>query len=139
MGPCNRFEVQFGPFPSKQEISVISNSSISDFQMNTTQKTISFNVAGESGMGFCRVDIPKVIVSGLWQNNYKVLVNNQEPLYIRNWTSGATTYIYFQYQHSTKEVVIVPEFQSAKSRGGLQLLVVFSFKRCHGGLKSSCC
>jgi hypothetical protein len=32
---------------------------------------------------------------------------------MRNWTSGATTYIYFQYQHSTKEVVIVPEFQSA--------------------------
>jgi hypothetical protein len=107
--------------------------------MNTMQKTISFNVAGESGIGFCRVDIPKVIVSGLWQNNYKVLINDQEPLYTRNWTSGATTYIYFQYQHSTKEVVIVPEFQSAKSRGGLQLLVVFSFKRCHGGLKSSCC
>jgi parallel beta-helix repeat protein len=113
MGPCNRFEVQFGPLPSKQEISVISNSSISNFQMNTTQKTISFNVAGESGTGFCRVDVPNVIVSGLWQNNYKVLVNGQEPLYIRNWTSGATTYIYFQYQHSTKEVVIVPEFQSA--------------------------
>ena len=113
MGPCNRFEVQFGPLPSKQEISVISNSSISDFQMNTTQKTISFNVTGESGIGFCRVDIPNVIVSGLWKNNYKVLVNGQEPLYIRNWTSGATTYIYFQYQHSTKEVVIVPEFQSA--------------------------
>jgi parallel beta-helix repeat protein len=114
MGPCNRFEVRFGPpIPSKQEISVISNSSISDFQMNTTQKTISFNVAGESGIGFCRVDVPNVIVSGLWQNNYKVLVNGQEPLYMRNWTSGATTYIYFQYQHSTKEVVIVPEFQSA--------------------------
>jgi parallel beta-helix repeat protein len=113
MGPCNRFEVQFGPVPSKQEISVISNSSISGFQMDTTQKTISFNVAGESGIGFCRVDIPNVIVSGLWKNNYKVLVNGQEPLYMRNWTSGATTYIYFQYQHSTKEVVIVPEFQSA--------------------------
>jgi len=109
MGPCNRFEVQFGPVPSKQEISVISNSSISDFQMNTTQKTISFNVTGETGIGFCRVDIPNVIVSGLWQNNYRVLVNSQEPLYMRNWTSGATTYIYFQYQHSTKEVTIIPE------------------------------
>jgi len=110
MGPCNRFEVQFGPIPSKQEISVISNSSISNFQMNTTQKTISFNVTGKTGIGFCRAGIPNVIVSGLWQNNYKVLVNNQEPLYIRNWTSGATTYIYFQYQHSTKEVTIIPEF-----------------------------
>jgi parallel beta-helix repeat protein len=113
MGPCNRFEVQFGPIPSKQEISVISNSSISGFKMNIAQKTISFNVAGESGIGFCRVDVPNVIVSGLWQNNYKVLVNGQEPLYMRNWTSGATTYIYFQYQHSTKEVVIIPEIQSA--------------------------
>ena len=113
MGPCNSFEVQFGPIPSTQEISVISNSSVSDFQMDTAQKTISFNVTGDSGIGFCRVDVPNVIVSGLWQNNYKVLVNDQEPFYIRNWTSGATTYIYFQYQHSTKEVVIVPEFQSA--------------------------
>jgi hypothetical protein len=81
--------------------------------MNTAQRIISFNVSGESGIGFCRVDIPNVIVSGLWQNNYKVLVNDQEPLYMRNWTSGATTYIYFQYQHSTKEVVIIPEFRSA--------------------------
>jgi parallel beta-helix repeat protein len=113
MGPYNRFEVQFGPIPSKQEISVISNSSISDFQMDPTQKTISFNVKGETGIGFCRVDVPNVIVSGLWKNNYRVLVNDQEPLYMRNWTSGATTYIYLQYQHSTKKVVIIPEFQSA--------------------------
>jgi parallel beta-helix repeat protein len=97
MGPCNRFEVQFGPIPSEQEISVISNSSISAFQMRTTQRIISFNVSGESGIGFCRVDIPNVIVSGLWQDNYRVLVNDQEPLYMRNWTSDATTYIYFQY------------------------------------------
>jgi parallel beta-helix repeat protein len=113
MGPCNRFEVQFDPIPSMQEISVVGNSSISAFQMNTTQKTISFNVSGETGVGFCRVDIPNVVVSSLWQNNYRVLVDNQEPLYVRNWTSGTTTYIYLQYQHSTKEVVIVPEFQSA--------------------------
>ncbi|MEM3824087.1 MAG: NosD domain-containing protein, partial [Candidatus Bathyarchaeia archaeon] len=113
MGPCNRFEVQFGPIPAIQEVSVISNSSISAFQMNTTQKTISFDVSGNTGIGFCRVDIPNVIVSGLWQNNYRVLINNQGPLYMRNWTSGATTYIYFQYQHSTKEVIIIPEFQFA--------------------------
>lgn len=112
MGPCNRFEVHFATIPSPQEILVISNSSISAFQMNITQKTISFNVSGETGIGFCRVDIPNVIVTGLWQNNYRVLVNNQEPLYMRNWTSDVTTYIYLQYQHSTKEVVIVPEFQS---------------------------
>ncbi|MEM3699629.1 MAG: NosD domain-containing protein [Candidatus Bathyarchaeia archaeon] len=113
MGPCNRFEVSFGPIPAIQEVSVISNSSISAFQMNTTQKTLSFNVSGNTGIGFCRVDIPNVIVSGLWQNNYRVLINNQAPLYVRNWTSGATTYIYFQYQHSTKEVIIIPESQFA--------------------------
>ncbi|MEM3695034.1 MAG: hypothetical protein QXJ11_03640 [Candidatus Bathyarchaeia archaeon] len=27
--------------------------------------------------------------------------NDRAPIYIRNWTSGATTYIYFQYKRST--------------------------------------
>ncbi|MEM3577393.1 MAG: NosD domain-containing protein [Candidatus Bathyarchaeia archaeon] len=123
MGPCNRFEVLFGPYPpTKHEILVISNSSISTFQMNTTQRTISFNVSGDAGIGFCRVDIPNVIVGGLWPSGYTVLVNDQAPLYMRNWTSGTTTYIYFQYLHSTKEVIIVPEFQTAL----ILLLMIFT-------------
>lgn len=111
MGPCNSFEVRFGFF--EEEILVISNSSVSAFQVNTTRKTISFNVTGDTGIGLCRVDIPNTIISGLWQSNYTVLVNNEEPLYKRNWTEGSITYVYFQYEHSTKEVIIIPEFSIA--------------------------
>jgi parallel beta-helix repeat protein len=91
------------------DISIISNSTISNFQLNKTQKTISFNVTGETGFGFCRVIIPNIIVQEFWQGNYTVLINGQ-PVESRNWTDESNTYIYFTYQHSEHQVVIIPEF-----------------------------
>lgn len=94
-----------------RDISIISNSTISDFQLNRTQKIVSFTVTGETGLGFCRVTIPNVIVQDFWQNNYTILVNGQ-PAESRNWTDEDNTYIYFTYQHSTQKVTIIPEFSS---------------------------
>jgi parallel beta-helix repeat protein len=91
------------------DISIISNSTISNFQLNKTQKTISFNVTGKTGLGFCRIIIPNVIVQEFWQGNYTVLINGQ-PVESRNWTDESNTYIYFTYQHSEHQVVIIPEF-----------------------------
>ncbi len=110
MGPANVFDVRLDMIEDR--ITVISNSTVSAFQMNTAQKIISFNVTGNNGKGFCRVDIPNHIVSGLWEYNYTVLVDDQAPLYIRNWTESSQTYIYFTYQHSEHEVIIIPEFPS---------------------------
>jgi len=106
--PINLFEVPLGFIT--EEVSIISNSTISYFQMNTTEKIMKFNVTGETGSGFCRVDIPNTIVSAAWEYNYTVLIEGELPLYIRNWTHTSTTYIYFTYEHSTKEVIIIPEF-----------------------------
>ena len=61
---------------------------------------MKFNVTGE-GAGFCRVDIPNTVAS-MWNNNYTVLVNGEPPTYMRNWTLGTTTYIYFTYLLSEK-------------------------------------
>ena len=91
-------------------IHVVSNSTVSDFDLNETEKTIKLNVTGESGLGFCRVTIPNVIVQSLWQANYMVFVDNQPPLEMRNWTNSENTYIYFTYQHSQHEIAILPEF-----------------------------
>jgi parallel beta-helix repeat protein len=91
------------------DISIISNSTISNFQLNKTQKTLSFNVTGKTGLGFCRIIIPNVIVQEFWQGNYTVLINGQ-PVESRNWTDESNTYIYFTYQHSEHQVVIIPEF-----------------------------
>jgi len=91
------------------DISIISNSTISNFQLNKTQKTISFNVTGKTGLGFCRIIIPNAIVQEFWQGNYIVLINGQ-PVESRNWTDESNTYIYFTYQQSEHQVVIIPEF-----------------------------
>jgi parallel beta-helix repeat protein len=94
-------------------VDIISNSTLSDFKLNTTQKTLSFNVTGIEGKaGFCRVTIPNVIVEDLWQGNFTVLLNG-ESWPFRNWTDTTNTYIYINYTHSEHEIVIVPEFPSA--------------------------
>lgn len=95
------------------KVQVVSNSTISNFQLNETEKVISFNVTGEIGAGFCRVTIPNVIIQNMWQGNYTVLVDGEKQLDIRNWTDPMNTYIYFTYLHSEHEVVITPEFPVA--------------------------
>jgi len=94
-------------------VDLISNSTLSDFRLNVTQKMLSFNVIGmEGNAGFCRITIPNVIVEDLWQGNFTVLLNgNAWPF--RNWTDTINTYIYINYTHSEHEIVIVPEFSSA--------------------------
>ena len=91
-------------------IHVVTNSTVSDFGLNEPEKTIKFNVTGEIGLGFCRATIPNIIVQNLWQNNYTVLVDDQPPLQMTNWTDAENTYLYFTYQHSQHEVtIIIPE------------------------------
>ncbi len=113
MGPISLFDA--GPWNgTSREVHVASNSTISNFQLNKTQKTISFNVTGSDyTVGFCRVTIPNIIVQDLWGNNYTVLVDGNPPLMTNNCTDGTYTYIYFTYPHSQHEVVIIPEFPTA--------------------------
>ncbi len=101
-------------------VNVISNSTISDFDFEAVivigepdvKKRIKFNVTGENDTaGFCRICIPKALMN----ETYKVLVNGIEilpaplPLPCSNNTH---TYLYFTYNHSTQEVIIIPEFPS---------------------------
>jgi hypothetical protein len=95
------------------EVAVISNSTVSEFHLNETGRTISFNVTQENGAGFCRLAIPNVIVQDLWQNEYEVLVDQRQPIDMRNWTDETNTYMYFKYQSPEHEIVIVPEFASS--------------------------
>jgi len=95
---------------SDHHVQTICNSSISDLVFNGT--AISFDVFGENGTaGFCRICIPIALMNG----TYRVFVNGTEilpsplPLPCSNNTH---TYLYFTYNHSTKEVIIVPEFPS---------------------------
>ncbi|MEM3597224.1 MAG: NosD domain-containing protein [Candidatus Bathyarchaeia archaeon] len=110
MGPINVFDA--GRWDgAEQKIEIISNSTVSHFQLDVDQKKISFNVTGTSASGFCRITIPNIIIQELWQNNYTVLLNGESLDFI-NWTYAADTYIYVNYTHSTHEIAIVPEFPS---------------------------
>jgi len=91
---------------SEHHIQTVCNSTISDFQFNGT--AIFFNVTGEDGTtGFCRICIPKALTN----NTYKIFVNGTEVTHIPLPCSNRThSYIYFTYNHSTQEVIIIPEF-----------------------------
>ena len=112
MAPFNTFDA--GTWNGEEcNVDVVSNSTVSDFQLNTAQKTISFNVTGFEGTaGFCRITIPNIIAQDLWQGNYMVLLNG-EPWPFTNWTDTTSTYIYVNYTHSEHQIIIIPESPSA--------------------------
>jgi len=93
---------------SEYHVQAICNSSISDFQSNST--SISFNVTGEDGTaGFCRICIPTALMNA----TYKVFVNSTEvPCNLLPCSNSTHSYLYFNYTHSTEQVIIVPEFPS---------------------------
>lgn len=91
----------------EQDIQTICNSSISDFQFSGT--AIRFNVSGENGTdGFCRIRIPTALMNG----TYRVFVGGTEVSYnLLPFISNETySYLYFNYTHSTREVIVTPEF-----------------------------
>lgn len=118
---------------AEQQINVISNSTITNFQLNTTQAKISFNATGETpAVGFCRITIPNIIIQQMWNDNYTILIDNKEPIYTKNWTDTTNTYIYIIYQHSQHEIVIIPEYPLNTLLTLLTLstlFVIFSKKR----------
>jgi len=94
---------------SEHHVQTICNSTISDFQFNGT--AISFDVTGENGTtGFCRICVPTTFMN----DAYKVFVNGTEvPHTLLPCSNSTHSYLYFTYNHSTQEVIIIPEFPSA--------------------------
>ncbi len=59
--------------------------------------------------GFCRIQIPKVLMN----STFAVSVNGTEIAYTLLPNSNENyTYLYFNYTHSTEQVIIIPEFPS---------------------------
>lgn len=105
IGPVRSFDA--GTWNGAHEsVKVASNSTVSKFSLNRVDKSISFNVSGATGLGFCRVTIPNVIVQELWQGEYEVLVDGEASLILHSWVYGPYTYIYFTYLHSEHVVII---------------------------------
>jgi len=91
-------------------VNVISDSAIDSFEYFESDNTIKMyvsNLTAYQTYGFCRLRIPH----GLMNETYHVTINGTEPYYW-NYTlydDGDNRWIYFDYQHSTLEIVIVPE------------------------------
>jgi hypothetical protein len=91
---------------------IFSNSTVTNINLNETDKSISFNVSGPGGSkGYCIIELQNNLTRDLWQDNYTVLFDG-EPWPSENWTTIEFTYIYLDYLHSEHEIKIVPEFSN---------------------------
>ncbi len=125
----------FSDFNATPEFNIqtICNSTISNF--NFTGTTVSFDVTGNNGTaGFCRICIPTTLINGLFQ----VFVNGtQVPYNLLPCSNTTNSYLYFNYTHSTEQVVIlIPEFPTFLILPLFMiatLLAVIVFRRRKGG------
>jgi uncharacterized protein (DUF362 family) len=97
------------------QVETISNSTVTGFSFNQTEKRVGFSVSGSPGTsGFCNTTIPTSLLGGPYTvkvGNETVLEDYDPP------TNGTHAFIYFTYRHSTQTVEIhgataIPEFTS---------------------------
>ncbi len=94
-------------------VRVISNSTVRNFGFNVinqTARSVSFNVSGLGGTGFCRIIVP----TALGVAPFTVFVDGGAPL---DWkvshSNPADTTLLVKYQHSEREVTVIMKFQPA--------------------------
>jgi len=112
MGPYYSFSVE--KQGNTQYLYAISNSNITSFTYNDTDRTIKFNVSPISSVsGFCRICIPHALIEG----NYTITVNNQPPS--QNYMlfdNGTHRWQYFSYENPGR-VIITPLRRSTDING----------------------
>jgi len=92
-------------------IDVISNSTVSNFQLDIVHGIVSFNVTGQTDFGFCRVTIPNIIIQDLWSYNYTVLLNGQQWPF-SECMDTTNRYIHIEYAQANHEIIVIPEFRT---------------------------
>jgi len=108
MGMFSSFNTSLGKYTN-----IISNSTIEDFtyfESNSTIRMHVSNMTGNQTHGFVRITIPHALMT----EPYNITVDGVNPTYW-NYTlhdNGTHRWIYFAYEHSTLEIIIVPEFPS---------------------------
>jgi len=96
-----------------EQVNVISNSTIEGFEYYESNSTIKMHVSNMTGSqmhGFVRITIPHTLMT----EPYNITIDGVDPTFW-NYTlrdNGTHRWIYFTYDHSTREVIIIPEFPS---------------------------
>ena len=107
MGPFHSFNTSLG-----KPVNIVSNSTLEGFECEPSG-VIRFyvsNTTSNQTHGFCRVSIPYEVLS----EPFNVTVNGASPTYwnFNLYDNGTHRWLYFEYEHSTHEVIIIPEFPS---------------------------
>jgi parallel beta-helix repeat protein len=90
-------------------ITIISNSTISQFSFSPDDTKISFNAIGESDTkGFSRIGVPNALLQDLHNGSLSVSVNGEQPALERKWTDGPHTYFYFSYVNDVSDSMTIP-------------------------------
>jgi parallel beta-helix repeat protein len=99
-----------------ERVNIISNSTIGDFGYFESSSTIRMQVSNSSTIqthGFCRICIPHELMN---TSNITIIIDDglTEVLRLNDtiYDNGTHRWIYFAYQHSTHEVIIVIELPS---------------------------
>jgi len=112
MGMFSSFNTSLG-----YDVNTISNSTIEEIEYFESNSTITMhvsNMTNDQTHGFCRLCIPKVLIAP----NYTVTIRSNgesvDVLYFNGtlYDNGTHRWIYFAYEHSTLEIIIIPEFPS---------------------------
>jgi parallel beta-helix repeat protein len=110
--------------PSDYTVEIVCNSTISNISYYPSNSTIAMTVSNMTSTqtyGFCRLTIPH----GLMQPPYSVLINGTSvlPTIVEE---NAYTIIYISYEHSTLEIIVIPELPSALLMLALAFSITFA-------------
>jgi hypothetical protein len=89
-------------------VPIFTNSTVGNFAFDSNAKSISFNVTGATGMGFCNITIPKALLrAALIEWTVKI---DGLTLPLANFTvteNAEYAFIYLNYAHSEHKIEIV--------------------------------
>jgi len=97
-------------------VTILSNSTVNDFNFSQPERQISFNVTCTEGTtGFYQVNIPKALLSATPIGNWTIFLDDLNITDFAITESQKYTFIYFTYNHTTSKVEIkiiagIPEF-----------------------------
>jgi parallel beta-helix repeat protein len=88
------------------DVETLSNSTVTNFNIQTGTKTISLEVGGTSGtQGFTLITLPNTIIDSVYNGVFTVYVDGALCSYT-SWSDANNTYIYLNYTHSQHTIQI---------------------------------
>ncbi|MEM2111794.1 MAG: NosD domain-containing protein [Candidatus Bathyarchaeia archaeon] len=105
-------------------IAAITNSTEHIFHFLPDERTVNFTFGDANHtFGFCRLTIPKRLLSDFWQDNFTILIDGELPSNISMWEDDESIYVYLTYSHPQSQVQLIPELSP---RAFLALFIALS-------------